>query len=78
MKFTYGYFPLHLWVYKFDLNVDAIEWAKHQPRNNLGFPSGVLYQLIFPQCQGYNHFHLIHGKVLSNAVSKGGKQNHVG
>ena len=55
-------------LHRFDPNVDAVERTKHKSRDNLRFLGGVFNQLIPPQGLGHHYFHLIHGKVLSNAV----------
>lgn len=52
--------------------MDAIDRAKHQLSQQLGFLSGVLDQLVSLQRQGCRHFQLVHGEGLANAVSECG------
>lgn len=52
------------------MNVDASVGAKHNSIKQPGPLSGVLDQLVPLEHQSHDHFYLVHGETLTNAVPK--------
>lgn len=56
------------WAQRLQAEVDAILGAQDQLGHLDGEPQGVQGELKAEQAEGCDHLHLIHGKLLPNAV----------
>ena len=66
--------PQRLWDLP-ELQVDPIFGLQHNSLNRNGNPGGIWCQLKAEQGQGHSHLHLVHGKLLPNAVPGSGREN---
>lgn len=56
------------------LQVDPIFGVQHDFWSGNGLPGGIWCQLKAEQGQGHSHLHLVHGKLLPNAVPGSGRE----